>query len=81
MIPIWAVAQRLAAKLLGYDYLGIEIDQQYNQLAEKRLKNCQAEMDKVEAELALHRVQKSRKERLKEKAQASKMSPRFPVFD
>lgn len=53
----------VAAKLLGKDYIGIDISVDYIAFAEKRLENCQQESNKVKNELQKHFVEKTFKER------------------
>lgn len=53
----------VAAKALGYDYIGIDISQSYCEFARERLKNFEAEMTRIYEELNKHRVSKTFKER------------------
>ncbi len=53
----------VAAKLLGMDYLGIEISPEYINIAKERLKNCENERLRLQMELAKHKVSKSFKQR------------------
>jgi modification methylase len=53
----------VAAKLLGCDYLGIDISETYVAIARERLQNAEAERARVAAELSLHVVRKTFKER------------------
>ena len=53
----------VAAKLLGHHYLGIDISPEYLAFAQQRLDNAQAEMPKIQAELELHGVETTFKER------------------
>lgn len=53
----------VAAKLLGKDYIGIDISEDYISFAEERLQNCLSEKKKVEEELQKHFVEKTFKER------------------
>lgn len=53
----------VAAKLLGKDYIGIDISEDYIAFAEKRLENWQQESNKVKNELQKHFVEKTFKER------------------
>ena len=46
----------IASKLLGFDYLGVEIGKEYLNMAKARLKNAQNEIDKIEQERKLHQV-------------------------
>ncbi|MBI2529955.1 MAG: site-specific DNA-methyltransferase [Candidatus Diapherotrites archaeon] len=52
-----------AAKILGHDYLGIEISQEYAKLAEKRARNFREEIDCANEEISRHFVMKTFKER------------------
>ena len=54
----------IASKLLGFDYLGIEIGKEYLNMTKARLKNAQNEIDKIEQET---RSTKSLKHLKKEK--------------
>jgi modification methylase len=53
----------VAAELMGLSWLGIEISPHYIEMATARLANAEAERPRVEAEMALHRVTKTFKER------------------
>lgn len=53
----------VAAKLLGMDYLGIEISPEYVKMAKERLENCENERTKLRMELAKHKVIKTFKQR------------------
>ena len=53
----------VAATLLGFDYLGIEIGKAYLDMAKDRLKNAQSELDKIEKEKQLHCVYETFKAR------------------
>ena len=64
----------VAAKLLGFDYLGIDISHEYLEYAEKRLKERESELEKIEKEKELHFVKKSFKQRKKEGLYQSKTS-------
>jgi len=55
----------VAAKLLGYDYFGIDISEEYVKLALGRLKNSEQEREKAEAETAKHIVKDPYKNRKK----------------
>ncbi|MCY4576828.1 MAG: site-specific DNA-methyltransferase [Candidatus Kaiserbacteria bacterium] len=70
----------VAAKLLGFDYLGIDISQEYLEYAEKRLKEYKSELEKVEKERSIHFVKKSFKQRKEEGLyQAKTNNPLFRV--
>lgn len=49
----------VATKLLGFDYIGIDISENYVQYARERLKNADREIDKIDKEKALHVVEKT----------------------
>jgi len=53
----------VAAKLLGMDFLGIEISPEYVRYAWERLAKCENERGRVSEEMARHRVEKTFKER------------------
>lgn len=53
----------VAAKILGHDFIGIEISKEYINSAEKRLQNYKAEMEYATNEMAQHIVEKTFKER------------------
>lgn len=53
----------VGAKLLGHDFIGIEISKQYIKDIEQRLKNYKQEQSKVDKELSLHIVKESFKEK------------------
>ena len=53
----------VAAKLLGFDYLGIDMSKNYLKYAENRIANCHDEYNKVEDERSLHKVEKTFKQR------------------
>ncbi|MEW6686708.1 MAG: DNA methyltransferase [Candidatus Edwardsbacteria bacterium] len=56
----------VAAKLLGCDYIGIEISPEYVRMAEERLNSCENERTKIELEIQKHRVVKTFKQRKEE---------------
>jgi len=58
----------VAAKILGYHYIGIDISKEYVEYSIKRLKNYRNEIKAVEEELSRHVVRKTFKER-KEKGE------------
>lgn len=53
----------VAAELMGLPWLGIEISPDYIEMAEGRLANAEGERPRVDAEMALHRVTKTFKQR------------------
>lgn len=53
----------VAAKLLGYDFIGVDISKEYCFLAKKRLKNYKSEEKFAQEEIAKHTVVKTFKER------------------
>jgi len=53
----------VAAKLLGHDFLGIEISEEYTKRALERLANAERERAELEEEVSLHKVQLTFKER------------------
>lgn len=59
----------VAAKLLGKNYIGIDISGAYIEKANKRIENFESERPKLEKELKLHFVEKSWQERKTEKEQ------------
>jgi len=56
----------VAAKILGHDYIGIEISDEYVKHAQERLKNYEKEIKSVKEETAKHVVLKTFKERKEE---------------
>lgn len=56
----------VAAKLLGHNYIGFDISQQYINQAEARIKNAYSETDTVEEEKRLHKVEKTYADRKRE---------------
>jgi len=70
----------VAAKLLGHEYLGIEISEEYRKRALERLENAELERWQLMKELALHQVRltfKERKERGLSKAPKRKLQSRM----
>jgi len=53
----------VAARLLGHNYIGIDISPEYVAMAEKRLSECEREREKAQMELAKHVVTKTFSER------------------
>ncbi len=62
----------VAAKILGHNFIGIEISQEYIKYAEERLKNYEEEVRLVNEEIAKHIVIKTFRER-KEKGEFTGM--------
>lgn len=56
----------VSAKLLGCEYLGIEISKEYVEMSKERLKNCENERVKIQMELERHIVKKTFKDRKEE---------------
>lgn len=46
----------VAAKLLGHNYIGIDRSEHYLEMAQSRIDNATAEMQKIQDEVALHQV-------------------------
>lgn len=57
----------VAAKYLGYDYVGIDIGQEYLDYAKQRIESHEKDADKIEAEKSMHIVKKTFKQRKLEK--------------
>ncbi|MER3570419.1 MAG: hypothetical protein C4348_02350 [Patescibacteria group bacterium] len=53
----------VAAKILGYDFIGIDISEEYLKMAQERLKNYEQEIQYAQEELVKHVVEKMFKER------------------
>ena len=53
----------VAAKLLGHDYIGIDISKEYCKQSQKRLDNYKQEESKIIKEIAIHKVKETFKER------------------
>jgi len=53
----------VAAKLLGSDYVGIDISKEYVENSKKRLANCESERKIINEELTKHVVEKTFKDR------------------
>lgn len=56
----------VAAKALGFDYVGMDISREYLKYAGDRLKKYEEEMEKIDREKELHVVKKTFKQRKKE---------------
>lgn len=65
----------LAAKLLGYNYIGIEISDEYIKPAEDRLKNFSNQKEAFQKELDKHIVNKTFKDRKKKGEYTGKFNP------
>jgi modification methylase len=55
----------IAAKLLGHNYIGIDISPEYISLAEKRIANFDSHRQLVRNEMNIHNVEKTFKDRKK----------------
>ena len=53
----------VAAKILGHDFLGVEISTEYIEITENRLNHCENERKVVNSELGKHIVRKTFTER------------------
>lgn len=69
----------VAAKILGYDYIGIDISEEYCKLAEERLENFKNEEKIAQKEIARHVVKKTFKER-KERGEFTGKYGRKTIF-
>lgn len=69
----------VAAKLLGCDYLGIDISETYIAIASERLENAELERPRVLAELALHVVRKTFKERKERGEWVGRFRPQLTI--
>jgi site-specific DNA-methyltransferase (adenine-specific) len=58
----------VAARLLGKDYLGIDVSPAYVEVAAQRLRLCESERPRLDTELARHRVNKTFRQRKEEGA-------------
>lgn len=67
----------VAAKLLGKNYFGIELSEEYIKLANERLSATNAELIKVNEELAKHVVTKTFKERKENGEMTGKFKPGY----
>lgn len=65
----------LAAKLLGHDYIGIDISKEYIDMANERINNYQNEQNILNQEMAKHIVKISSDERKKQNKNQGKFSP------
>jgi len=53
----------VAAKLLGHDFIGIDISPEYCKLSQERLDICYKEKEKIDKEISLHCVKETFKQR------------------
>lgn len=67
----------VAAKLLGHDYIGIEISKEYADSSEIRLMNCENERSSVLLETGKHTVSQTFSERKANGAWAGKFRPDY----
>lgn len=65
----------LAAKLLGHDYIGIDVSETYLEMSAERIKNCGKESAVWEVEKVLHTVKESATEKRRAGKYAGKFSP------
>jgi len=56
----------VAAKLLGHNYIGIDISKKYIEMAQNRIKNCDSEKNILTEEIEKHIVKKTFKQRKEE---------------
>ena len=61
----------VASKILGFDYLGIDISESYLNYAKQRIANYKDEIEKIEKEKALHFVEKTFQQRKAVKRKAA----------
>jgi len=66
----------VAAKILGHNYIGIEISSEYVKMARERLASWQTEIPKAQAELDKHVVRKTFQERKAEGAFTGRYGPK-----
>ena len=66
----------LAAKLLGHNYIGIDISKKYIELANKRINNYQNERDILEREIEKHKVKSTFANKKKQNKHVGKFAPR-----
>ena len=71
----------VAAKILGHDFIGIEISEEYIKFAEERLKNYKAEEELVKEEIKKHIVIKTFKERKEKGEFTGKYGPQTKIFE
>jgi modification methylase len=75
----------VAAKLLGHNYIGIDISERYIEETKKRLENAISEKNKLDKELELHFVKETFKEKKERGAYKNRginpinITPLFPI--
>jgi modification methylase len=67
----------VAAKILGADYIGVDISEEYIELAKNRLSNFESEIEIVEQEKMKHTVAKTFKERKAKAEFTGRYTPEF----
>lgn len=67
----------VAAKILGHDFIGIEISDEYIKFAENRLRNYESELKVAEEEIAKHIVRKTFKERKEKGEFTGRYGPKY----
>lgn len=70
----------VAAKLLGFDYLGIDKSADYLAAAESRINNAEGERGKINEELALHTINKTFTERKTRNEHTGRFRPAANTF-
>lgn len=65
----------VAAKLLGHNYLGVDISPEYTEMAFQRINNCSSELEKFNQEIELHKVSSSFTEKKQNGKYTGKFSP------
>jgi len=70
----------VAAKILGHDFIGIEVSEEYIKFAEERLKNYKQEEEFVKEEIKKHIVIKTFKERKEKGEFTGKYGPQTKIF-
>ena len=66
----------LAAKLLGHDYIGIDISKEYIDMAKDRINNSQNEQEIFEREIEKHKVKDTFDNKKKQNKHVGKFAPR-----
>jgi modification methylase len=69
----------VAAKILGCNYIGIDLSERYVKESNLRIKNAESEKARVDAEIAKHFVNKTFSERKAEKKFTGRYSPQFLI--